>query len=88
MFFAEIVAVHVDDKYINDEGALDVEKAGLIAYAHGFYYTLGRKLGKFGFSVEKKKTVKKRLARQKKKSWFLKLSSLHCAAMVKGSSNF
>lgn len=68
MFLAEIVAVHVDDKYINDEGALDVEKAGLIAYAHGFYYTLGRKLGKFGFSVEKKKTVKKRLARQKKKS--------------------
>ena len=62
----EIVGVNVDDKYINKDGALDVEKAGLIAYAHGFYYTLGRKLGKFGFSVEKKKTVKKRLARQKK----------------------
>lgn len=68
MFLAEIVGVNVDDKYINKDGALDVEKAGLIAYAHGFYYTLGRKLGKFGFSVEKKKTVKKRLARQKKKS--------------------
>lgn len=66
MFLAEIVGVNVDDKYINKDGALDVEKAGLIAYAHGFYYTLGRKLGKFGFSVEKKKTVKKRLARQKK----------------------
>ena len=55
MFLAEIVAVNVDEKYIEENGALDLEKAGLIAYAHGFYYTLGRKLGKFGFSVEKKK---------------------------------
>ncbi|MBR2299106.1 MAG: flavin reductase family protein [Alphaproteobacteria bacterium] len=60
MFLAEIVAVDVDDKYINKSGALDLQKADLIAYAHGFYYTLGRKLGKFGFSVEKKKTVKRR----------------------------
>ena len=55
MFLAEVVAVNVDDKYIDESGALDLEKAGLIAYAHGFYYTLGRKIGKFGFSVEKKK---------------------------------
>ncbi len=55
MFLAEVVAVNVDDQYIDETGALDLEKAGLIAYAHGFYYTLGRKLGKFGFSVEKKK---------------------------------
>jgi len=67
MFLAEIVGVNIDDKYINKNGALDVEKAGLIAYAHGFYYTLGRKLGKFGFSVEKKKTIKKRKAREQQK---------------------
>ena len=54
MFLAEVVAVDVDEKYIDKDGALDVEKAGLLAYAHGFYYTLGRKIGKFGFSVEKK----------------------------------
>ena len=64
MFIAEIVAVDVDEKYINKEEALDLEKAGLIAYAHGFYYTLGRKIGKFGFSVEKKKTIKKRQMRK------------------------
>lgn len=58
MFLAEIVAVNVDDRYINESGALDLEKAGLIAYAHGFYYTLGRKIGKFGFSVERKKKPK------------------------------
>lgn len=55
MFLAEVVAVNVDDKYIDENDALDLEKAGLLAYAHGFYYTLGRKIGKFGFSVEKKK---------------------------------
>lgn len=58
MFIAEVVAVDVDDKYINDAGALDLEKAGLLAYAHGFYYTLGRQIGKFGFSVERKKAKK------------------------------
>lgn len=55
MFLAEVVAVNVDEAYIDENGALDLEKAGLLAYAHGFYYTLGRKIGKFGFSVEKKK---------------------------------
>ncbi len=70
MFLAEIKAVNVDDQYINKAGAFELEKAGLIAYAHGFYYTLGRKLGKFGFSVEKKKTIKKRKARQKKTGTF------------------
>lgn len=54
MFLAEIVAVNVDDKYIDEDGKLWLEKAGLVAYVHGFYYTLGRNLGKFGFSVEKK----------------------------------
>jgi len=68
MFLAEVKAVHVDDQYINKAGALDIQKAGLIAYAHGFYYTLGRKLGKFGFSVEKKKTIRKRRARSFKKT--------------------
>lgn len=54
MFLAEVVAVNVDEAYIDEQGALNLEKAGLLAYAHGFYYTLGRQIGKFGFSVEKK----------------------------------
>jgi len=59
MFLAEVIAVNVDEEYIDSKGALDLEKAGLLAYAHGFYYTLGRKIGKFGFPVEKKiKTLK------------------------------
>ncbi len=62
MFLAEIVATNIDDQYLDNKGALILEKAGLLAYAHGFYYTLGRQLGKFGFSVEKAKTIKKREA--------------------------
>ncbi|MBR7159230.1 MAG: flavin reductase family protein [Alphaproteobacteria bacterium] len=62
MFMAEIVAVNVDDKYMDDKGKLWLEKAGLLAYVHGGYYTLGRYLGKFGFSVEKKKKPNKRKA--------------------------
>ena len=66
MFLAKVLAVNVDDKYLNERGALDLSKAGLLAYAHGFYYTLGRQIGKFGFSVEKPKTIKKRKAQENK----------------------
>ncbi len=58
MFIAEILAVNVDDKYIEEDGRLAIEKAGLLAFAHGRYYTLGRDLGAFGFSVDKTKENK------------------------------
>jgi len=51
MFLAEIVAVNVDDRYIDEEGRLSLEKTGLIAYSHNYYYTLGRNVGFYGFSV-------------------------------------
>ena len=65
MFLAEVVAVDVDDEYIGQKNELNLDKAELLAYAHGFYYALGKKIGKFGWSVEKKSTIKKRIARQK-----------------------
>lgn len=55
MFIAEIVAVNVDRKYIDEKGKFDMEKCDLIAYSHGQYYTLGERLGRFGFSVKKNK---------------------------------
>ena len=58
MFLAEIVNVNIDDKYIEEDGRLAIEKAGLLAFAHGRYYTLGRDLGAFGFSVDKTKENK------------------------------
>ena len=61
MFLAEVVAVHADDKYLNEKtGAFDLSKANPIAYSHGNYYNLGKHIGKFGWSVEKKKTKVKR----------------------------
>ena len=53
MFTAEIVGVNIDEKYIDEDGKLSLDKMGILGYMHGFYYTMGRQLGKFGFSVEK-----------------------------------
>lgn len=55
MFLANIIAVNVEEKFIDKEGKLHLDQSGLIAYAHGNYYELGKKLGSFGFSVRKKK---------------------------------
>lgn len=58
MFMADIVAVTVKEELISEDGKLHLDKCGLIAYAHGEYYELGKKLGFFGFSVQKKKKRK------------------------------
>ena len=55
MFLADIVAVDVDENLIDAGGKLRLDKAGLAAFAHGEYFSLGAKLGDFGFSVKKKK---------------------------------
>ncbi len=55
MFLAEVVAVHVDDAYMNEAQKFELGKAGLLAYSHGEYYGLGEMLGTFGYSVKKKK---------------------------------
>ncbi len=53
MFIAEIVAVDIEDKYIDSKGKLNLQQAGLLSYAHGEYFSVGRKLGEFGYSVKK-----------------------------------
>lgn len=53
MFLAEVTAVVVDDKYMDESGKFDLNAADLITYSHGQYYTLGENVGKFGFSVKK-----------------------------------
>ena len=55
MFTAEIVRVYVEESLLDPAGKLDLSKAGLLAYAHGEYFALGKKLGKFGDSVRKKR---------------------------------
>lgn len=55
MFMADIVAVNVDERYIDANGKFHIEKCSLAAYAHGQYFALGKKIGSFGYSVKKKK---------------------------------
>ena len=54
MFIAEVVAVDVSEKYMDETGKFSLEQADLMAYSHGEYYSLGEKLGKFGYSIQKK----------------------------------
>ena len=55
MFMADIVAINVDENLFDKEGKMHFEKANLISYMHGEYYELGKKIGRFGFSTDKKK---------------------------------
>ena len=61
MFVAEVLSIDADDKYIDKNGAFDISKCNLISYSNGGYYALGKKIGKFGYSVQKnnKKRLKK-----------------------------
>ena len=55
MFLAEVVAVRVDDDYMDEKGRFDLNAADLVTYSHGEYFTLGKKIGTFGYSVAKNK---------------------------------
>ena len=54
MFLAEVVSVDVSEEYIDKNGAFDITKCNLISYANGKYFALGKQIGKFGYSVQKK----------------------------------
>ena len=54
LFLAEVVSVDVDEKLLDERGRLMLERAGLVAYAHGQYFSLGDMIGSFGYSVKKK----------------------------------
>ncbi len=54
MFLAEVLAVPVDEKYLDENGKFQLNKSGLIAYSHGEYLDLGKEIGTFGYSVKKK----------------------------------
>ena len=55
MFLADIVAIDVDESLVDANGKLHLERAKLVAYAHGDYFELGKRIGTFGYSVAKKK---------------------------------
>ena len=68
MFIAEILGVNIDEKFVSDDGKVHFEKMGILGYMHGFYYTMGRQLGKYGYSVEKGRKTPKIKQQQRKKN--------------------
>ena len=59
MFMAEVLSINADEKYIDEKGAFDITKCDLIAYANGKYFELGKQVGKFGYSAQKKRKTAK-----------------------------
>lgn len=53
LFLAEVLAVHADEKYLDEKGRFDLSKADPVVYSHGTYYNLKEPLGTFGYSVRK-----------------------------------
>ena len=65
MFISDVVNVMADDAYLNDKtGEFRLDLAKPMCYSHGHYFGLGKKIGKFGYSVEKKKKKKKKNTRK------------------------
>lgn len=58
MFIAKVVAVNIDEQYLDEKGKFHLAKANPVVYSHGEYYDLGELVGTFGYSVRKKKPNK------------------------------
>lgn len=67
MFIADIVSVNIDKELIDEKGRLKIEQAGLLTYAHGTYFALGKKIGTFGFSCKQKREKQVNMKNPKKK---------------------
>ena len=66
MFVAEVVNVQVDESLIDPaSGRFDLERARLIVYSHGEYFELGKMIGHFGWSVRRRKVIKREMKRRK-----------------------
>ena len=55
MFLADITAVRVDEELLDENGALSLEKSGLLAYSHGKYYELKEPLASLGYAIKKRR---------------------------------
>ena len=59
LFLAEVVAVGIDEAFLDENGKFHLNDTGLVAYSHGEYRELGQYIGKFGYSVKKNKRKKR-----------------------------
>ena len=60
MFLAEVLAVHADEEYMDENNRFDLNRACPMVYSHGEYLGIGKKLGTFGYSVKKRRKSAKK----------------------------
>lgn len=60
MFLAEVLAVHADEEYMDENNSFDLNRARPMVYSHGEYLGIGKKLGTFGYSVKKRRKSAKK----------------------------
>jgi flavin reductase (DIM6/NTAB) family NADH-FMN oxidoreductase RutF len=51
LFVGEILAVHFDEEILDEGGRLRAASVDALAYVHGEYWTLGHKVGSYGFTL-------------------------------------
>ncbi len=64
LFLARVTAVHADGQFMDEQNRFHLNKSGLVAYSHGSYFSLGKELGSFGYSIRKKKKNAKKDTRK------------------------
>ena len=62
MFLAEVLAVHADEEYMDENNRFDLNRARPMVYSHGEYLGIGKKLGTFGYSVKKRRKSAKKMS--------------------------
>ena len=67
MFIADVVSVSVDEKYVDEQGKLRLDRAKLLVYSHGEYFELGRKIGKIGMAYADHKKGKRAVVKKNPK---------------------
>ncbi len=65
MFIAKVVSVNVKEELLDEKGKFNLNDAKLVTYSHGEYYSLGKKLGTFGYSVRKPNKTKHKKQKRK-----------------------
>lgn len=61
MFISEVVTINAEKSLFDEKtGVFRLNEANLVSYSHGKYFETGTYTGKFGFSVEKKRTKRRK----------------------------
>ena len=60
LFLADVLAVHAEESYMDENNKFHLNAAGPLVYSHGEYLGIGQKLGTFGYSVKNRRKKAKK----------------------------